>query len=308
MKFRALFRCLMLFIMVCTAQAQLPDTLPAAGRLVTAETVLVHSNLPPYLIRRTTFNDFSTLSLRVVRIYEISRLRDSTLHETITDTSVMLNSDSVLDVNFDGYKDLKIDLDSEEPVNIGQPSKIWLFNPQTERFEYSDEFSNHSELTVNPLDSTILTQVLFYKGNGGSYQTYKVVDGHLKLVQDEYRDAEYYLKQIAEDDSAIVIEKEEAVDTTKDGWITVVRSKLVKNVLRPVSKVIEKRLNAEPTERQKERGIVEFNSWGTYILRREEHYSYSTDAHGRLFMDITAREVKNGRWFPIKRQRRHIDS
>src|SRR6185369_2768188 len=171
-----------------------------------AETVFVHSGIPPFIIQRRIHGEAKGTGKMYVRDYTISPLGDSASIQSISDTSLQLNDNSIVDVNFDGYKDLMIDLDSEEPVNMGQSSSIYLFKPATRKFEYSETFSGFSELSVNPIDSTLRSQILFLGGTGEDYQIYKVKNNIPRLIQHEYRNGDNYTKEVLRNDEVAVAE------------------------------------------------------------------------------------------------------
>jgi hypothetical protein len=62
---------------------------------------------------------------------------------------------SVEDINFDGYKDIYVMTWWGATGNQG--GCWWLYNPATEHFEFSKEFSELSVRRINPDEKTILT-------------------------------------------------------------------------------------------------------------------------------------------------------
>ena len=65
-----------------------------------------------------------------------------------------------VDLNFDGYKDIYILTVWGATGN--EFGCVWLYDPATERFDYSKEFSELSTFTLDPATKTIITH-----GNGG---------------------------------------------------------------------------------------------------------------------------------------------
>jgi len=87
------------------------------------------------------------------------------------------------DANSDGFKDLLLIYNF---AGFGEQFEFWLFNPQSGRFEYNDEFTQTvgDNPSINDKDQSIETG-----GNGGcigmcfSYETYEVHEGKLLLVE-----------------------------------------------------------------------------------------------------------------------------
>jgi len=98
------------------------------------------------------------------------------------------------DVNFDGFEDIFILTTWGATGN--QSGCMWLFNPASQRFEYSKEFS---DLPRHWLDTTRKTIVTF--GGGGMAgmvhqgERYKIENGHLALIYSESQDWDQDKKQ-----------------------------------------------------------------------------------------------------------------
>lgn len=272
---------------------------------VSTDTVFVHSGIAPYIVQRKIHVGSTRGGKVYIRDYNIFPMGDSASTQSISDTCLQLNDDSIVDVNFDGYKDLMLDLDSEEPVNMGQSSNVYPFNPATRKFEYSKTFSGFSELSVNPIDSTLRSQILFLGGTGEDYQTYKVSGNSLTLIQHEYRTGENYTKEILKDGRAVITEQYQvgkvAPSLASAGWMKLTHSMFEKGSLRPVEEWIALRLDDEPTPKQLKTGVVKELRWGKYLVRWQREISYMFKPRKPLQIKITVHEMKRGKWVTTRK-------
>lgn len=99
-----------------------------------------------------------------------------------------------VDFNFDGYQDIYV------LTNWGATGNdqgcIWLYNPATQRFDYSPEFSDLGTFTLDPANKKIITWA-----NGGmagrvhSAEKYKVDNNRPVVIYDENQQWDMEKKQ-----------------------------------------------------------------------------------------------------------------
>jgi len=98
------------------------------------------------------------------------------------------------DVNFDGYNDIYVMTTWGATGN--QYGCVWLYNPATERFEYSKEFS---ELPRHWLDAASKTILTFDKGGAAGLvfdaNKYKIDQNKPLLVWHEHQDWDFEKRQ-----------------------------------------------------------------------------------------------------------------
>jgi hypothetical protein len=99
-----------------------------------------------------------------------------------------------VDFNFDGYQDIYVLMDWGATGN--SQGCIWLYNPESKRFDYSPEFSSLGTFTLDRPHKTIIT-----RSNGGmaggihSADKYKVENNRPVLVYNERQDWDMDKKQ-----------------------------------------------------------------------------------------------------------------
>jgi len=86
-----------------------------------------------------------------------------------------------LDMNFDGYKDIRLMQEQGATGNIRY--HVWLYNPKTRRFDYHQEYGDLCSFSYDPKTKVIST---FSKGghksNIHSSETYKIINDKLTMV------------------------------------------------------------------------------------------------------------------------------
>jgi hypothetical protein len=119
-----------------------------------------------------------------------------------------------VDFNFDGYQDIYIMMDWGATGN--NQGCIWLYDPETRRFNYSKEFSELGTFTLDRQHKTIITWA-----NGGmaggvhSTEKYKIAENHPVLIYDEKQEWDMDKKQF----HCIVKElRGTQMVTTHDDW------------------------------------------------------------------------------------------
>ncbi len=203
-----------------------------------------------------------------------------------------------MDINFDGYSDLKIE---GEEYEYGIASTIYLFDISKMIFVFDEEFEGLTNLSVDPIEQEISTSEEFPGGRETNYCSYKFRNGHLKLTysDEHYDNVETIMGLI--DDSLRVVKQIEVPDENADPP-TYITSKLVDDSLRVVSKVTKQTIDYS-TDDQKRNGVVMHGEDFTWVLLKEEIYDYSTDEYGKHLVDITLKEAKHGHWVIKQHQR-----
>jgi hypothetical protein len=79
-------------------------------------------------------------------------------------TVYVLDSDNLVDINFDGYKDLKLFCDVCGGAHNADDD-IYIFNPKTNSYEYSTLLSG-SDIEIDPKQKTVTST---YNAGGGNY-------------------------------------------------------------------------------------------------------------------------------------------
>jgi hypothetical protein len=154
--------------------------------------VAIHPSLPKYSIR---------LIDRETRCYKLIIL-DGNSRDTIQviedyhDGIDFPEEDSedekaveFVDVNFDGYLDLKVLDNQGNTTNVSY--KLWIFNPQRKVFEYDEQISEllGCNPSIDPSSKTFTTGgVLGCVGMCYSWNTYKFIDGKPVLIERESQD------------------------------------------------------------------------------------------------------------------------
>ncbi len=250
------------------------------------DTISVHPSLPNYIIEwsDSTFDVPGEPSHRSK--YVIHQIGNDTISQTIEWVGYWPHEYEVIDVNFDGYKDLKI---SGDPEQLSSPSDVWLFNPTRGLFELSEEFSGHYELTVIPEEKKIYTQRLLLGGRGGDNATYRVEKGHLKLIERTVQDGDEITRHALIGGNFTLVESK----TYEDSWL--VHRKFIDDSLRIISRV-KKVAKDEATHDDQISGIEDRELWGDYLLLREELYEYTKSKGGKRFVNITIREARDHKW------------
>jgi len=118
------------------------------------------------------------------------------------------------DMNFDGYNDIYVMTNWGATGN--QYGCVWLYNPATQRFDFSKEFSELPRFWRDPTAKTIFT---FDKGGAAGLvhdaNRYKVENNKPVLVWHEHQDWDFDRKQF----HCVVEERRgNALATVRDEW------------------------------------------------------------------------------------------
>ncbi len=291
-----IFLCLLFWILesnnftsVCLAQSELENE-------TKIDTVLIAHGLPPYIIKHT-FPRESSFHATVNR-FDIFQINNPKIHQTILDTGDEVHNFELVDINFDGYNDLKIEAGN---VEYSEFSTIYLFDTSKMIFVFNEEFSGHPNLSVNPNKQEINTFEQFFRGRESEECSYKFLDGHLKMIyRDHYSENVSTIENLV-DDSLIVVKRiiisDDSINTP-----TFTTYERVDDTLQIVSKITKVGFEYA-TDDQKRNGVNVSEEHLPWFLLKEKIYDYSTDEHGKKFVDITIKEAKAGKWVMKKHQR-----
>ena len=85
------------------------------------------------------------------------------------------------DINFDGYTDVVLFSNSYAGSNTS--SSVWLFNPETRKFEFNPDLSRLTKLTVDPAKKTASTSNSCCAGLSSTSETYRWKGKKLELIE-----------------------------------------------------------------------------------------------------------------------------
>ena len=271
--------------------------------LTETDTITVNPELPQYVVKIYTKdeNHWDT----TVKIYVVG---DTALVQSFDPNECCLNiDDSLIDINFDGYNDLQITGSWHNTIYTA--SSFWLFNPESKKFEESEEFSEFDEIEVNKENRTI-TSYAASAGNdkNGWSQTYKVVNNHLVLITEDksYRyDRE---KKELQGDSMVTIYK-----TYEEGKydslgyeingillhnLSIINTEnLIYGKLRPIKKVWQWYYDGSEPGKFGKRLVQEM--WAmdyVYVFEKEIRYEYSKDENENIYVQEIVGDIINGEW------------
>ncbi|MGB5288287.1 MAG: hypothetical protein WBN42_07320 [Ignavibacteriaceae bacterium] len=269
-------------------------------KLVDTDTITVNPELPQYILQVYETDDDEWTS--VVKIYVIGY---TTSVQTIYLNYGRLNTyDEMKDINFDGYNDLEvIDYWGNSQNTF---SSFWLFNTNSKLFEESKEFSGFGDITIDKENQTINSWGASIGWNmAASSSTYKVVDNHLVIIEDEYSCKFDSYKKVLKGDSFVTVSRTSAesieIPSKKEGdygpdvlWI-VTEEEMIYGILRSIRKTWQWEYEGERIKELYEKGILRYSEFGpTYRLEREIIYDYSMDEDNDLFVEESVTEVVDG--------------
>lgn len=85
------------------------------------------------------------------------------------------------DVNFDGYTDIVLFSNSYEGSSTS--SAVWLFNPETRKFEFNQELSRMTNLAVDPKKKTLTSSNSCCAGLFATRETYQWHGDKIELIE-----------------------------------------------------------------------------------------------------------------------------
>lgn len=155
--------------------------------------IKVNPSLPNYRItlRISELSEFREAPVKrykyELKVYSLGSDQPvQTVKDTVNHSNIWIGNNQDYknefpDINFDGYSDLPIALNSDVIGNYGYD--FWLFDKNTKKFHYSEEFSKLYNPFINP-DKKIIVTVIRYTCQGhrcGTSKEFEVLN-HSKLV------------------------------------------------------------------------------------------------------------------------------
>lgn len=282
-------------------------------KLIKTDTITVNPELPQYIVKVYTNDEDESDS--IIKIYTVG---DTTLLQSFDLDHCCLNLyDELIDINFDGYNDLEI---SGFWHNwITGVSSFWLFNPELKVFEKSDEFAEFGEITIDKENQIITHWVATagYDKNSWS-STYKVVDNHLILIEEEewYRYDGY--RKVLQGDSMVTVsrsyveEKQDSMGTRIDNLVVhylfiINTENLIYGKLRPVKRVWQWEYEGSKPEEVGKRLVQEYwNQPFQFVFEKEIVYEYSKDENNNIYVQETVGDIINGEWVTKSKPKERI--
>jgi hypothetical protein len=280
-------------------------------RILRVDTVIVRQDLPPFVITLSATGE----QYDSARISISQEKTGKPLQSIAVEYSWVSGDLEYMDINFDGYRDIRVMGHGNNAITT--TSSFLLFNPQTNAFEESEEYSGFDEIdidTVNHEISSWSSSVGNRKSNVSS--TYKVIGNHLVLVGEEHYNGEDEQEEkkllngvmtivsrstsrSATDSIAVINQRD---DETAD-LVIVTTEKWVFDSLRVVSEIRKRKYFGANSDSLWKKGIEWEDEWGKFRFERETTYEYSGESNGPLYVDQTVKEVVNGAWVAKPRTR-----
>ena len=151
---------------------------------------IISTNLPAYYFDIRKIKSPTSLTIYTVTIYKdsINNLLQVIKDSIDGDFNLLYPEFSFefIDINFDGYQDLKF-FDFTSPNGQSHAYKYWLFNNETGKFIYNENYSYKLAGIDVCIDSSINMIIVYFKS--GDYamgqDRYKVINNELILSEEE---------------------------------------------------------------------------------------------------------------------------
>jgi hypothetical protein len=211
--------------------------------------------------------------------------------QTITDSGNQKHEYEFVDVNFDDFKDLKLENDPEE---FPESSSIWLFVPQKGVFEYSSEFSGFGELAIDKENKTLTRRADFRGGYANT--VYSIENGHLKIIESETLSWFDYEKDSLVAGQLTRVAEDKIIGSELDSQFVLVSKRWILDSLRIVEENVMSMLDSASTQTQLNHIVAGEFLRGYYRYLQEEIYDYRRDSSGVVKVYKTIRRVVNDEW------------
>lgn len=272
------------------------DTQADSLKIYSADTLLMPTINQEFLLKLVgSKEEFEYENMKI----EILNINDSVPLQVIQDSVYGIEDYSFFDINFDGLLDIQVNKPSTiSGVNF--PSDFWFYDSSSNKFLKSEEFSGLNNVTVDENKKEIQCEWNWAGRQVSHSTTFKVVEGHLKVIEeDEYERGNKEHKILVNDSlitdfQTIIVEGK---DETGNWVIKETNKELVYGELE-IIRILKKNNYNEvaPTIEQINSGIVFEDFSGRYIIIREDLFSYRKDVDNKRIVQIKTRKVVDNKW------------
>lgn len=291
------------FLLTNTAYSQIgDDDWPI---LQDGDTISVHPSLPQFLfkIQYDSIKSSSDGNEQWVTVISIYFKDAGQPRQVIRDTNDVHEPPKVIDINFDGYQDIRV---YKRPLGEVLQSRFYTFNPSKMMFENNREFEVLYDCTIDK-DHNQIESIIEYIPRGGRTETYRVDNGHLILIGTEEGNCDTFEKQTTVKGVLQVTSKSEGENIDPDyeprkriitdyAWIL--------DSLRISSRVWKTDLGLDKwTEKQDANGLINCSPCACYILTKKEIYHYRKLRNGRIELSIKNYKTVNDEWVFVSTQK-----
>jgi hypothetical protein len=260
------------------------------------DTVTIAPSLPRYIFNHTFPTE--TEVNNTVNRFDISQVGHPIIQQTILDTGSYVHGYELMDINFDGYSDLKIQGSYEE---YGELSSVYLFDPSSMLFVFCDELSGLSNLSVDSIEKEVTSSTQFPRGTETEECSYKFQGGHFRLIYSDYYSDNVRTIEELRDDSLITVKRIVTTEETAN-TPTFTTYQLIDDSLRVVQRETQVGIDYASVSQKRNGILTNDDHWQCYFLKKET-YTYSADEHGRKYVEVTVEEARDGRWKTLKHKR-----
>jgi hypothetical protein len=225
--------------------------------------------------------------LQYYQSYQFFRFGESTPLQTIADSGLSIHKYELVDLNRDGYRDLKIEGDW---YNLLCPSYVWLFDPDSSRFEYCEVLSGTDQLEVDE-NGVYSTWAQSTGGRGGYGEKFILEKGRKRVIESEDQNFFDYEKKALVNGQLVVVAQGIMDGALIDQTIKVTSKQFLFDSLRIVSERV-----LHPTEESSELAGLDpaaliSEPFGQFVLRSETTFSYEPKSDGKLQVRKTVRRL-----------------
>lgn len=298
-------KCYLLSVLLLTffPQPKLYNQIVYQGK-IKQDTISISSKINPLIFIQEceVSKSPSGFEQQILNIKVIDFVSDS-LIQLIKDSSAFCypSIDNV-DINLDGYLDIDIEGDHS---GLSSSHVFWIYDSTKSIFVYSEEFSELYDYSIDHESHLIESYVHFLGGRGFSMKKYKILDGHLSIIESEYSEKNNYEhKEIIngvlrttrldeekwevddEGNSLIVIDRYDLIHDslmlTKRSWLTYFEGKITEDVYNMSD-------------------IYECGPWGECLkYLRSEEYTYAFIDNNFVITNIRKYQVINDNFEEVK--------
>jgi hypothetical protein len=255
------------------------------------DTVIINKSLGSFIFSLS----YDTLSVdQIVRKIEVL-IPDSNKHvQTIIDSMDERGGISVVDINLDGYLDLR------ENYGFYQISPAYcfrLFDPRKNIFELLNELC-FSDYYIDTVSKVIEEHNQSTGGRGGESNKYKIINGRFQLIESIYSNKDEYEKKQLVNNSMRIVELAETEEA--DSFIIVLSYSLIYDSLRIVEK-LWKIFTENPDEAEMKNKLICCEPYGCFLCFKKILYSYERK-NGKIYRNEKHFEVIDNKWEKVVRE------